>query len=130
MVMATLAARLAPLRQPMRAARIAAALWVVWAVIVWNVVFDQVIVRAGRRYLAAAVLAAHAGGPYARIDDWMRPAVAAGLWIASAAAGTILILGLILGWFGVRTSGARAASRPPGHEGSRIDADQVVTPRF
>ena len=108
MVMATLSSRLAALRQPTRAARIATTLWVVWAVIVWNVVFDQVIVLAGRRYLRAAARAAQAGGPYARIDDWMRPAVTAGLWIASAAAGTILVLG----WFGVRMAAARSTSRP------------------
>ena len=78
-----------------------------WAVIVWNVVFDQVIVVAGRRYLRAAALAAQAGGPYARIDDWMRPAVTGGLWMASAAAGAILILG----WFGVRLAAVRSTSR-------------------
>jgi hypothetical protein len=105
MVMATLSSRLAALRQPTRAARIATTLWVVWAVIVWNVIFDRVIVVAGRRYLRAAALAAQTGGPYARIDDWMRPAVTAGLWIASAAAAAILVLG----WFGVRMAAVRAA---------------------
>ena len=74
----------------------------VWAVVVWNVVFDRVIVVAGRRYLHAAALAAAAGGPYARIDDWMRPAVNAALWMASAAAAAILLLG----WFGVRLAAA------------------------
>ena len=44
--------------------------------VVWNVIFDQVIVVAGRGTSRAA-LAAAAGGPYARIDDWMRPAVTA-----------------------------------------------------
>ena len=107
MAMGTLASRLAALRQPGRAARIATTLWVVWAVIVWNVVFDRVIVVAGRRYVRAAALAAQAGGPYARIDDWMRPAVTAGLWMASAAAGAILILG----WLGVRMAAGRAAAR-------------------
>jgi hypothetical protein len=92
------------LGQPARAARIATALWIAWAVIVWNVVFDQVLVLAGRRYLRAAALAAGAGGPYARIDDWMRPAVTSGLWTASAAAGVILMIGL----FGLR----RAAAMP------------------
>jgi hypothetical protein len=99
---------LAALRQPPRASRIAAALWIAWAVIVWNVVFDRVIVLAGRRYLRAAALAARAGGPYARIDDWMRPAVTNGLWMASAAAGAILVIGL----FGVRLAAARPDSRP------------------
>ena len=107
MAMTTLSSRLAALREPPRAARIATTLWVVWAVMVWNVVFDQVIVLAGRRYLRAAARAAQAGGPYARIDDWMRPAVTAGLWMASAAAGAILVLG----WFGVRMAVVRAAAR-------------------
>ena len=112
MAMAPLSSHLAALRQPVRAARVATTLWAVWAVIVWNVVFDRVIVVAGRRYLRAAALSAQAGGPYVRIDDWMRPAVTAGLWIASAAAGAILILGLILGWVGVRMAAVRSASRP------------------
>jgi hypothetical protein len=30
------------------------------------------------------------------MDDWMRPAVTRGLWIATAAAGAILITGLAL----------------------------------
>lgn len=107
MATGTLASRLAALRQPGRAARIATLLWVVWAVVVWNVVFDRVIVVAGRRYIHAAALAAQAGGPYARIDDWMRPAVTAGLWMASAAAGAILILG----WWGVRMAAVRSAAR-------------------
>ena len=74
MVTATARRYLAALRNPSRAARLADALWIAWAVIVWNVVFDHVIVVAGRRYLNAADIAAESAGPYARIDDWMRPA--------------------------------------------------------
>jgi uncharacterized membrane protein YozB (DUF420 family) len=73
--------------------RIAKALWIVWAVLVWNVVFDHVIVVAGREYRSAAIAAARGTGPYARMDDWMRPALARGLWIATAASGTILLVG-------------------------------------
>jgi hypothetical protein len=73
-------------------ARIAAALWIVWAIVVWNVVFDHVIVVAGREYISAAAAAARAG-TYARMDDWMRPAIARGLWIATAASATILVVG-------------------------------------
>jgi len=40
--------------------RLALALWMLWAVVVWNVIFDQVIVLAGRDYIQAA-LAAGAG---------------------------------------------------------------------
>lgn len=73
--------------------RVAAALWIAWAIVVWNVVFDQVIVLAGRRYIVAAVAAAQGSGPYARIDDWMHPAVTRGFWLATAAAGVILLIG-------------------------------------
>ena len=80
------------LRKPGRAARIARALWIIWAVIVWNVVLDHVIVVAGRRYIAAAETA---GVPRANMDAFMRPAVARGLWLASAAGGIVLAVGLV-----------------------------------
>jgi hypothetical protein len=79
------------LREPERAARLARALWIIWAVIVWNVVLDHVIVVAGRRYIAAAETA---GVPRANMDAFMRPAVARGLWLASAAGGVVLAVGL------------------------------------
>jgi hypothetical protein len=75
------------------ARRLAIGLWIVWAVLAWNVVYDHVIVVAAREYLAAAVLAADAGGPYAPMDRWMRPAAVRGLWIASSVAAIILAVG-------------------------------------
>ena len=92
--------RAAALRQPRAAARVARALWTVWAIVVWNVVFDHVIVVAGRDYIAAASAAAgtsaNAHPQYLAMDDWMRPAVTRGLWLATAVAGAILIVGLAL----------------------------------
>ena len=85
--------------QPRAAIRLARALWIAWAVIVWNVVFDHVIVVAGRDYIHAAGLAAGRHGPDGRflvqMDEFMRPAVTRGLWMASAAAGAIVLIGLI-----------------------------------
>jgi hypothetical protein len=86
-----------------RSARVALALWIAWAVVVWNVVFDHTIEVAGRAYLHAAAVADQSGGPYARIDDWMRPAVTRGIWTASAAAIGILAVGLTGCWFAART---------------------------
>jgi CTP:molybdopterin cytidylyltransferase MocA len=88
--------RVAALRQPAAAARLARALWIAWAVVVWNVVFDRTIVVTGRRYVAAAsrASAADPGAPAVNMDDWMEPAVARGLWLASGAAGAILLVGL------------------------------------
>ena len=80
-------------RQPRPAARLARVLWIVWAVIVWNVVFDRVIVVAGRSYIAAAGRAA-AAGSFANMDDWMRPAAVRGFWIATASGALVLFIGL------------------------------------
>jgi len=104
-------ARIARLRQPHTAARLARALWIVWAVVVWNVVFDQVIVRAGRDYLGAVgrASAAHAARP--NMDAYMRPAAARGLWIASAAGALILFTGL---------ASVRAAARRPARDGRQV----------
>jgi hypothetical protein len=98
--------RLAAVRQPRAAARLARALWIVWAVVVWNVVFDHVVVRAGRTYVAAAGRAAadHAARP--DMDAFMRPAVARGLWIATVSGGLVLFTGL---------ASVRAASRAASH---------------
>ena len=75
-----------------RRVAIARALWIAWAVVVWNVVFDYVIVMAGRRVVAAAGAAA-TRAPL-NIDAVMRPALTRGLWIATAAAAAILVAGL------------------------------------
>jgi CTP:molybdopterin cytidylyltransferase MocA len=88
--------RVAALRQPGPSARLARALWIAWAVVVWNVVFDRVIVVAGRQYITAAARAAAAdpAAPPLNMDDWMKPAVRRGLVAATAAAGVIVVTGL------------------------------------
>lgn len=81
------------LRRRLATRRLAGALWIAFAVAVWNVIFDRAIVVAGRSYVNAARLTAAHGGPYEGMDDWMRPAVARGLWTATAAAAGILLVG-------------------------------------
>ena len=76
------------------AGTVARGLWIVWAILVWNVVFDHVIVVAGRAYIAAAIVAGH-GGRYARMDDWMRPAITRALWIATGSSALILLVGFV-----------------------------------
>ena len=94
---------------PRAAVRIARVLWIVWAVFLWNVVFDHVIVVAGREYIAAAArAAADPAGPFANMDTWMRPAVTRGFWIATAAGGAVLIAGLAAVQSAVRSAEAFA----------------------
>jgi hypothetical protein len=84
-----------PWREPARAARLARILWVVWALVVWNVVFDRVLVLAGREFVHTAAVSARESGRFLYATEWMRPAIAHGLILATAAAAAILIVGLI-----------------------------------
>lgn len=83
------------IHQLRHSARLAAALWLVLAFVVWNVVFDRILVLAGRRYSYAAVIAVRDGKSYLHIDDWMRPAIAHGVRVASVTALGIAAFGLI-----------------------------------
>ena len=82
------------MRRPSGTPRLAVALWIVLAVVIWNVVFDRVLVVAGRQYVHAATIAARGAGPYLRIDDWMRPARSRALRVATIAAAVTLATGL------------------------------------
>ena len=84
----------------------AVVLWVVLAFLVWNVIFDRIIVLAGRRYSYDATLAFRAGH-YLHIDDVMRPAIAHGVRVASVWAGVLLAGGLVL----IRLAAARETRR-------------------
>src|SRR3954454_21914537 len=79
-----------------RSVRVAVVLWLLFAFAVWNVIFDRTLVLAGRRYVWAATIAAREGGPYLRIDDWMRPAIAHGVRLASLVSGAMLVVSMAL----------------------------------
>jgi hypothetical protein len=87
--------------------RLAIALWVVWAFLVWNVIFDRIVVLAGRRYVYAAAVAAQGSGPFLRIADWMPPAVANGIRVATISSSALLALGLVLIAVAARHDAAR-----------------------
>ena len=55
----------------------------------------RVIIEAGRDYVRLAVAASEGGGPYAKIEDTMRPARARALWLATGSAGVILVVGFV-----------------------------------
>lgn len=97
---------------PRGKARLALSLWLVLAFLVWNAVFDRVIVMAGREYLVEARVASLTWKPYVRIDDWMRPAARRGVWLASASAVPIAVIGIAAVFF------ARRRERRSGPAGS------------
>jgi hypothetical protein len=76
--------------------RVAVWLWIAFAFLVWNAVFDQVIIDAGRHYVEIATASAGANGPYLKIEDTMRPARTRALWLASASAGAILLVAFVV----------------------------------
>ena len=84
--------------------RVALALWLAATFVVWNAVFDRVLVYAGRAYVEAAKAEAVGSGPYPRIDDSMRPALARALVLASAAAGAMAAVGLVAFRLSARTT--------------------------
>jgi hypothetical protein len=95
MLTASARRRVAALRRPAASARLARALWIAWAVVVWNVVFDHMIVVAGRSYITAATRATAADptAPPLNMDAWMEPAVRRGLIVATTAAAAIIVVG-------------------------------------
>lgn len=98
----------AALRDTPLGSRVAIALWIAWAFAVWNVVFDRILVLAGRRYVYAAAVSASQSNAYLRIADWMRPALWRGFWVATGAGMLILTTGLVA--IGVATKRRRAAT--------------------
>jgi hypothetical protein len=74
--------------------RVAAWLWVLFAFVVWNVVFDRLIINATRDYVDAANAAAKASAAPPKIDDAMQPARSRALWLATGSAGVILLVGV------------------------------------
>jgi len=75
--------------------RFAVWLWVLFAFVVWNVVFDRLIINATRDYVDAANAAAKTSAPPPKIADAMQPARSRALWLATGSAGTILVVAFV-----------------------------------
>ncbi len=88
-------ARWAALLQSRRTAQVAVALWSILAIVVWNAVFDRILERPTGSMCKP--LWPRRTGPAltSRVDDWMWSVERRALWIASAAAGGVLAVGLI-----------------------------------
>jgi hypothetical protein len=73
--------------------RLAVFLWLLFAFVVWNVVFDRILVIEGREYVYAAAVAVSQSAPYVLAGPWMHAAQSRALWTATAAAGGVLAIG-------------------------------------
>ena len=89
---------------------VAVVLWLLFAAVVWNVIFDRLIVLAGRRYSHDAYVLYRSTGRYLLINDVMRPAMAHAVRIASVVAGAIAVVALIAIRFAAR---AGQSAGPP-----------------
>jgi ABC-type dipeptide/oligopeptide/nickel transport system permease subunit len=99
------------LRTPANARRLAVALWIVCAVIVWNAVFDQIVMVAARDYVTAAKAAVEHSS-FLLIDGWMRPALGKAFIDATAAGGAVLLFGLAAVAFAARRGKPPRADGP------------------
>ncbi len=96
---------------------VAVILWLTLAFVVWNVVFDRLIVLAGRRYSHDAAVVYRKTGHYLLINDVMLPAISRSSRVATAVAAGITIMGLTLIWTAVKLRNptvdrARRRTRP------------------
>ncbi|MCX6552997.1 MAG: hypothetical protein NTY02_18685 [Acidobacteria bacterium] len=89
--------------------RIAAWLWAAFAIVVWNVVFDAVVIQSGRDYLTQQALHQQGRGPAVTIPQVMRPGIRAGLRLATFSGGGVAAVGAAGVWLARRR---RLATRP------------------
>ena len=78
-----------------RAVRLAALLWVVVGIVLWNALFDHAIVVAGREYLFRQAQALRHNGPAVTIAEVMRPAAVHGAIVASLWSLLVTAVGLV-----------------------------------
>jgi hypothetical protein len=77
-----------------RHAWLVALLWLALTVVVWNAVYERIVITEGRAYVAAALEADRAAAPALRIDDWMPAAVRRAFWTATGAGAVLACAGV------------------------------------
>jgi hypothetical protein len=87
-----------PTRRWILSRRAAVALWLVLGGVLWNVVFDTIVVQGGRDYLAREQRHEQGIGPAVTIHGVMDKAVARGGRTATAIGGGVAAVGLTLVW--------------------------------
>ncbi len=95
---------------PFRARRRAAAgAWAVFAIVVWNVVFDGAVLSAGRDYLTRQALHQQGLGPPVTIPQVMSRGIALGARRATEAGGAVAACGAFGIWLATRRRKAELA---------------------
>jgi hypothetical protein len=72
------------------------ALWIAFAFVTWNVVFDRQVAVAALEFTQEQIARAGRGEPTARIDQAFQPRVRRAALIASIPAGLILVAGAVV----------------------------------
>ncbi len=94
---------------------VAIGLWLVLVFLVWNVVFDRVLVLAARRYVYDAAMAADQHRPPILLNSVMPQAIDRGIRLASLAAGGVVLVGLVAVLVAVRVDARRGLRDGVGH---------------
>jgi len=85
-----------------RSRRAAGLAWAALVVVLWNVVFDGVVIQSGRDYLTEQALHQQGRGPAVTIPGVMRPGIARGFWLATLVAGGVAAGGALAFWIAGR----------------------------
>jgi hypothetical protein len=85
--------------------------WAACAVVVWNVVFDAIVIDAGRDYLTRQALHQQGRGGPVTIRAVMDPGVARAARTASLSAAAVASAGLLVAWLAWRLRPGRSAGR-------------------
>lgn len=92
--------------------RTTAALWLVFAFVTWNVVFDREVSIAATAFTRDQIVRHQRGQPVIPIDEAFSPRVRRAALTASAWAGVVIACGAVVSSWPLRT-------RTPGHRAAR-----------
>jgi len=85
--------------------------WAACAAVVWNVVFDAIVIQAGREYLTLQALHQQGSGPAVTIRGVMDPGVERAARTATLSGGAVGAAGLLTTWLAARRRPRASAGR-------------------
>jgi hypothetical protein len=98
--------------RPVRVLRRASLLaWAACAIVVWNVVFDAIVIQSGREYLTRQALHQQGRAPAVTIRAVMDAGVARAVRTATLSAGALGAAGILGTWLAAKRRPRRSAGR-------------------